>query len=305
MNFRIALLVFLAAVLLLTPAVSASDVTLFGPSSVIAGNDFVLTISGGEPKGYVTLSMVSGNRPDLVLIPGQIDISGSATSASVQLDAGGRARVEYSTTSGGDESNCKFQVTDGSSLDTITVKITRGTMSATISPTQRPSQNTYTIGSEVPLSGVATGSNNVYLFVIGPNLPSGGAKLDNPSVSSVTNNKDTFVVRSVNNGRWSYNWKTSGQLDAGTYTIYAVDRPSNRNDLSGASYSTYSVHLGRPGLSAGGSTDPKPTVTSVPVVTVTETPKVIETTPAPTPTEVATPSLWDVIVSWFESLFGK
>jgi hypothetical protein len=64
----------------------------------------------------------------------------------------------------------------------------------------------------------------VYLFVTGPNLPSAGAKLSNPSVAAVTDDPDTFVSRSVSDGRWSYKWQTSGRLDAGTYTIFAVDR---------------------------------------------------------------------------------
>ncbi|HJJ96319.1 MAG TPA: hypothetical protein O0X38_01565, partial [Methanocorpusculum sp.] len=177
----------------------------------------------------------------------------STSSATVKLDSSGRARVEYTTTSGGDPSTLRFKVSDGSSSDTTSVSVTRGSVSATAVSTPRPTQSSggYAIGSTVELSGAAPGTNKVYLFVTGPNLPSAGAKLSNPSVAAVTDDPDTFVSRSVSNGRWSYKWQTSGRLDAGTYTIFAVDRPANRYSLRDASYSTYTVTLGRPSMTAG------------------------------------------------------
>ena len=36
-------------------------------------------------------------------------------------------------------------------------------------------------------------------------------------------------------------WQTSGRLDAGTYTIFAVGRLVNRYSLRDVSYSTYMV----------------------------------------------------------------
>ncbi|MDV0443296.1 hypothetical protein [Methanorbis rubei] len=296
----ILLLLFLAVAALI-PAVSASDLTLSGPSSIIAGNDFTLSIAGGNPLGTVTLSMTSGDRPDLKLLAGQVGVSGSAASASVVLDASGRARVEYTTQSGGEESTCHFSVSDGSSSDSTSVKITRGTVSATVVATKRPTSasNTYPIGSEITLSGAAPGTSKVYLFMTGPNLPAGGVKLSNPSVASVTGEPDTFDSRPVNNNMWTYKWQTSGQLDPGTYTIYAVDRPANRYSLSDASYSTYSVTLTRPGMTAGvygGIPE-----TSTPEATAVPTEPVA--TASPEPIETPVPSVWDQIASWFSGLF--
>lgn len=304
----VSLCIFL--MMMAVPAVAASDLTLSGPSSVIAGNSFVLLVSGGDLRGTVSLAMTSGDRPDLQLLPGQADVSGTAAGATVQLDANGRARVQYTTSSGGEESNCRFRVSDGSSSDTTTVKVTRGSVSATVAPTKRPvSQgDSYAIGSEVPLSGAAAGTSKVYLFVIGPNLPSAGAKLSSPSVAAVTGEPDTFVSRTVDSsGRWSYKWQTRSSLDAGTYTIFAVDRPANRYSLSDASYSTYTVTLGRPSISASASNNPG-TVSSPPVTTPTAT-----VTPVPTevPTTLSTPepslaaelSRWDQFVAWVSGLF--
>ncbi|MDV0440901.1 hypothetical protein [Methanorbis furvi] len=293
------LLLLLLAAAALIPAASASDLSLSGPSSIIAGNDFTLSVAGGNPLGTVTLSMTSGDRPDLQLLPGQVGVSGSAGSASVVLDASGRARVEYTTQSGGEESTCRFSVSDGSSSDTTSVTITRGTVSATAVSTPRPASNTYPIGSEITLSGAAPGTSKVYLFMTGPNLPAGGVKLSNPSVASVTGDPDTFDSRPVNNNMWTYKWQTSGRLDPGTYTIYAVDRPANRYSLSDASYSTYSVTLTRPGMTAG-------VYGGIPETSATAA------TPVPTepvvigpeePVETPVPSIWDQIAAWFSGLF--
>ena len=301
----ISLCIFL--MMIAVPAVAASDLTLSGPSSVIAENSFVLSVSGGELRGTVSLAMTSGDRPDLKLLPGQVDVSGTAAGATVQLDANGKARVQYMTSSGGEESNCRFKVSDGSSSDTATVKVTRGSVSATVVPTKKPAGqgNSYAIGSEVPLSGAAAGATKVYLFVIGPNLPSAGAKLSSPSVAAVTGEPDTFVARTVDSsGRWSYKWQTRSSLDAGTYTIFAVDRPANRYSLSDASYSTYSVTLGRPSVSASASNNPGPTVTVTPTATPTPT-GIPVATAVSTPEPVPAPELswWDQIAAWFSGLF--
>lgn len=106
----------------------------------------------------------------------------------------------------------------------------------------------------------------------------------------------------MSDGRWSYKWQTSGRLDAGTYTIFAVDRPANRFALSGGSYSTYSVTLGRPSMSAGISGGVSET--SVPTETPSEVPTTIATTVAtPVLTPTPAPSIWDQISAWFSGLF--
>lgn len=301
-QYQILSLLLLVAAAVFIPAAAASDLSLSGTSSVIAGNDFTLSISGGDLLGTVTLSLTSGDRPDLKLLAGQPDVSGSASSATVKLDSSGRARVEYTTTSGGDPSTLRFKVSDGSSSDTTSVSVTRGSVSATAVSTPRPTQSSggYAIGSTVELSGAAPGTNKVYLFVTGPNLPSAGAKLSNPSVAAVTDDPDTFVSRSVSNGRWSYKWQTSGRLDAGTYTIFAVDRPANRYSLRDASYSTYTVTLGRPSMSAGisGGTS----ATALPTEVLTTVPTTVPTTVA-TPEPTPEPGIWDQIAAWFAGLF--
>lgn len=305
MNMRIVLAVTILLLMAVPAGVSASDLSLSGPSSIIAGNHFTLSISGGDSFGVVTLSMTSG-RSDMTLLPGQSDVSGSASSATVKLDAFGKATIEYYTNTGGDEMSCRFRVSDDSSHDTATVKVTRGSMSATVAPTQKPLQSSYAVGSTVPLSGSAPGKSYVYLFLTGPNLAAGGVKLDSPSTAAVTDDASTFVRRGVDSsGRWSYNWQTRGSLDTGTYTIYAVDKPANRYSLSGTSYATYSVTLGRGSVTASASNNPSKTASTPVETTVTEVP-----TEIPEPVETEEPieekkSFWDMFDGWFNWLIGK
>jgi hypothetical protein len=106
------------------------------------------------------------------------------------------------------------------------------------------------LGNTVKLSGYCYDSQTVYLFLTGPNLPANGVALDN-----INNRADQggFTEVSVDgNNHWEYDWGTNslgGSLDAGTYTVWVVDSPSDRSHLGQAEYSTISVSLGNPSIS--------------------------------------------------------
>jgi hypothetical protein len=113
---------------------------------------------------------------------------------------------------------------------------------------------TVPLGDVITLKGVAPGSDSVYLFLTGPNLPSNGVKLDNIRSPVVTWNPSTFTKVDVINDRWSYKWytKTSGGvLDAGSYTVYAVTQPVGRSDLQYADYTIIPVSLTPDVITAG------------------------------------------------------
>ncbi len=115
------------------------------------------------------------------------------------------------------------------------------------------------MGDSVDLGGSCT-SDYIYLFVIGPNLPSNGANPEDIHEEVVTGSPSSFVTVSAFNNRWSYTWDTKtsgGNPDAGTYTFYAVERPLGRNDLSGADYSTKTVTLLDPSISVSGVSSSK------------------------------------------------
>jgi len=107
------------------------------------------------------------------------------------------------------------------------------------------------------LSGYAYGSDTVYLFLTGPNLPVNGVALGN--VDRPTDQGGFTAVDVNSDGSWSYKWytgQTGGKLDAGAYTVWVVDRPVERSDLGNAEYSTITVNLQQPEISVGGQVVP-------------------------------------------------
>ncbi|HVP94973.1 MAG TPA: PEGA domain-containing protein [Methanoregulaceae archaeon] len=113
------------------------------------------------------------------------------------------------------------------------------------------------LGDMVTLSGYSYGSDTVYLFLTGPNLPVNGVALDN--INRPTEQGGFTAVDVNSDGSWSYKWytgQTGGKLDAGTYAVWVVDRPVGRSNLGTTDYSTIAVNLQQPGISVGSPTVP-------------------------------------------------
>ena len=111
------------------------------------------------------------------------------------------------------------------------------------------------LGDMVTLSGYSPGSDIVYLFMTGPNLPSNGVTLNNINRRA---DMGAFTTSDVDpDGRWVYKWYTNqlgGKIDTGTYTVWVTDRPVDRSHLSGSDYRSIPVTLQQPGIAAGSST---------------------------------------------------
>lgn len=111
------------------------------------------------------------------------------------------------------------------------------------------------LGDMVTLSGYSPGSDIVYLFMTGPNLPSNGVALNN-----INHRADMggFATADVDtDGHWVYKWYTNqlgGKIDTGTYTVWVTDRPVDRSHLIGSDYRSIPILLQQPGISAGTST---------------------------------------------------
>jgi len=103
------------------------------------------------------------------------------------------------------------------------------------------------LGNTVKLSGYSYSSSTVYLFLTGPNLPANGVALDN--IYRGTDQGGFTSVSVDDNNHWEYDWGTNGGLDAGTYTVWVVDSPTDRSHLGTTEYSTISVSLGNPSIS--------------------------------------------------------
>ncbi len=148
------------------------------------------------------------------------------------------------------------------------------------------------LGEEVPLSGSGSGTDTVYLFVTGPNLPQNGGNLQQPFSQVVTGDPETFTRAEVGaDTHWTVTWDTSGiGLDAGTYLVYAVDAPVGRSDLSGHSYAVTPVILIGPG--SGGVVTAVTTPATPPVTTTLPprtSPTAAATATSPEPTAIPAP----------------
>lgn len=137
-------------------------------------------------------------------------------------------------------------------------------------------------GSEVTLAGTSTGSDTVYLFVTGPNLPTGGGRLEDPETPVRSGDPASFTIVTVGaDDRWTYRWRTGeAGLDPGTYTVYAAEAPVDWSSLSGHGYTTIPVTLGTP------PGNPVTSTAAMPTATPTE----LETATVPTATSPATPT---------------
>ena len=118
-------------------------------------------------------------------------------------------------------------------------------------------QTQASLGSTVILSGYSYTGTSVYLFLTGPNLPPDGVALDN--INRPADQGGATQVDVDADGHWVYEWNTAntgGSLDAGSYTIWIADGPADLSHLSAVEYTTLSVILTEPFITAeiiGGS----------------------------------------------------
>ena len=98
-------------------------------------------------------------------------------------------------------------------------------------------------GDTVTFSGSNPDSSKVYLFIMGPNLPTVGGQMTDPLWAVQPWDPSAFAHSDVHGDRtWEYKWSTADlDLDPGTYTIYAVVTPDNADNLGNTKYATQSV----------------------------------------------------------------
>jgi len=113
----------------------------------------------------------------------------------------------------------------------------------------------YFLGEEVKFTGTNSETDFTYMFITGPNLPSNGGQMTNPREPVVSGVTSTFQPSDVlEDNTWEYKWQTANlNIDAGTYTVYAVATPVDKNGLSNAQYATVSVIIRKPFISAQAS----------------------------------------------------
>ncbi len=136
--------------------------------------------------------------------------------------------------------------------DEIDVKIEKGAVTVVAAGTQN-----YFLGEEVKFTGTNSETDYTYMFITGPNLPTNGGQMTNPRVPVEPWNTDpaSFSPSDVlEDNTWEYKWQTANlNLDAGTYTVYAVSSKADKSMLSNAQYATVSVIIRKPFISAQAS----------------------------------------------------
>ncbi|MGB2675365.1 MAG: MEMAR_RS02690 family S-layer glycoprotein [Methanoregula sp.] len=185
--------------------------------------------------------------------------NGTFIYANVTLDQTGTRTVQFSTTNWTKAQQYTVRVEQnfggatGFKSDEVIVQVQKGAVTIVAAGSQ-----SYYLGEEIQFSGTDTESNDVYLFITGPNLPTIGGQiqsLDPRNAKVADGDPTTFQDVAVNgDNTWSWQWGTSSvALDAGTYTVYAVSQPYGTDDLNDVAYGTVSIIIKKPFVSATAS----------------------------------------------------
>ncbi len=217
------------------------------PPMILFAQDGVVQDSPDGPYniGYTTVQS-EGGKQILSLVPAQ-PYNGVKYYAMVTPDNNGVRTVEFKTSEATRDGRYSIHIegmkASGSqkATDSIDVTVKKGSVSLS------SGGSSWTMGEEIRLSGINSGSCDTYLFITGPNLPSAGGSLERPFDEVQNNNPYSFTKAEGDCETWDYKFRTGNLgLDAGTYTIFAVSAPVDKNHLADNAYETISLNLKRP-----------------------------------------------------------
>lgn len=238
------------------------------------GNSFTVRITGQPKTDYYLFVKSTQADPAPYIIPNQKNVgrgvggsyvteSGKTLEdsvpkddperyyAEITLDSSGSLSVGLQTNKDTDTKKYTIRVEnkfDGNyKSDEVYMTITEGTVSLVAE-----GDGQFFLGDQIDLTGSSSESNTVYFFITGPNLPSNGGRLTDPTEAVVNGDKNTFDFTDLDeNDEYEFTWNTDDLgIDSGTYTIYAVATANDKNHLSDTAYATLSVTLRKPYLSA-------------------------------------------------------
>ena len=187
-------------------------------------------------------------------VPDDPDYHGTKFYALVKLNDSGTRTVEWKTSKDTKDKKYTIRVErkSGSQYksDEVDIKVEKGDVTVVASGDQ-----SYYLGEEVKLSGTNSETDLTYLFITGPNLPSNGGMLKSPRKEVVNDQAASFDQADVqDDDTWEYKWQTANlEMDAGTYTVYAVSAPRDANHLKDAQYDTVSLVVKKPYIQATAS----------------------------------------------------
>ena len=237
------------------------------PSLVLSQDNVVLDpIVGPWPIGqYVFQGSTKTIQSDVPKYYGIQDVNGTYYYAQVTLSNSGTRTVGFQTSKDTKDKKYTIRVerpdpydppksNTGSSRqfksDEVDISVQKGAVTVVAAGTQN-----YFLGEEVKFTGTNSETDFTYLFITGPNLPSDGGQMTDPRKAVSTLDPATFQPSDVlEDNTWEYKWQTSNlNIDAGTYTVYAVATPSDKSMLSDTQYATVSVIIRKPFISAQAS----------------------------------------------------
>ena len=216
--------------------------------SVTRGNGFALTITGRPATTYHLFVKNVGSEAAPTIANNQEGVAlNSATDANVTTSTSGTRTVGMETNKDTKDKTWTIRVEGLDKSDEIGVKVGKGSVTIVSEGSQ-----SYFLGDEVKFTGTNSETDTVFMFLTGPNLPGAGGKLNDPRIGVTNNDESTFTTADVDsNNVWTYKWDTSSlSIDSGSYTVYAVSAPKNRDNLGDAQYATVSVTLKKPFISA-------------------------------------------------------
>ena len=223
-------------------------------NSVVRGKQFTVTLTGKPTAGYTVylkgISPSATNAPTFVLYQeGVTPIGGSNNASIITTDSSGVRTIAFTTDSNTKDQKYTIKAvsnSDTTKYDEISISVAKGGVTIVASGSQ-----VYYLGEEIKLSGTNTETDTTYFFMVGPNLNANGVGLviTDVGVTSSGGHFETATVQS--DDTWKYDWQTSSlDLDAGTYTVYAVSLPVDKADLGTAAYGSTSITIKKPFVSA-------------------------------------------------------
>jgi len=204
------------------------------------GSQFIVTVKGTPSVTYnLFVKSVGSDVAPKIISSQEGVVKINDYQAEVTTNSGGTRSIGFSTDKDTRAKRWTIRVEEisGDRYDEVTVDVKAGTLSVTAD-----GSGVYYLGQEVKLTGTNTETDTVYFFITGPNLPSSGGSLNNPRTAA------GFVTANVKDDKtFEYKWNTESlSIDSGSYTVYAVSEPANRDELDDAQYDTVSINFRKP-----------------------------------------------------------
>jgi PGF-CTERM protein len=237
---------------------SMTDVTK-QPPLILFNQDSVLQDPISGPYTYGAYQYEGGAGKTIYQDVSHAVNNGVQFYAKIKTSSSGTRTVGFETNADTDDKKYTIRVENNFGTtaapsyksDEVDVKVEKGAVTIVAAGDQ-----SYFLGQEVLLSGTNSETDNVYLFITGPNLPSAGGLMTDPRTPILTS-PGFYPPTSTDvneDNTWEYKWQTANlNIDAGTYTIYAVATETNKDGLADTQYGTVSVIIRKPFVTAQAS----------------------------------------------------